>query len=188
MRFDIGIDEAGRGPLAGPVAVGTVRVPENFDPIFFKHIRDSKKLSEKSREEWFAKARAHNLNFVVSLVSERIIDRKGITYAIRLATKRCLKKVGAKPSDQIFLDGSLKAPKEFKNQKTIIGGDDKVALISMAAICAKVTRDKRMLRLAKKFPKYSFEIHKGYGTRAHYQALKKHGVSLVHRQSFLRNK
>jgi ribonuclease HII len=187
MKYTIGIDEAGRGPLAGPVSVGIVRIPELFDKKFFKNIRDSKKLSEKSRDEWFAKARKHNLLFAVSLVSERIIDRRGISYAIRLAIKRCLKKVGAKPDDQILLDGSLKAPKEFKNQETIIGGDDKIAVIGMASICAKVTRDKRMLRLAKKFPEYGFEVHKGYGTHTHYQAIKKHGVSPVHRQSFLKN-
>ncbi len=191
MTNIIGVDEAGRGPLAGPVAVGVVSMAQDFDMKFFDGIRDSKKLSEKAREEWFAKARVWKsegkIDFTVELVSEKVIDKKGIVYAIKLGMSRCLEKLGAKKGDKIFLDGSLHAPEEFANQETVIKGDEKVAVISLASICAKVARDKYMKNLAEKYPEYKFEVHKGYGTKAHYSAIKKHGLTEAHRESFLRN-
>lgn len=190
MSQILGIDEAGRGPLAGPVSVGVVSIPANFNKKFFKDIKDSKQLSEDERELWFslvkeAKKRGE-LDFKVSLISEKVIDKHGISYAIRLGIKRCLLGLGVTSQDQIFLDGSLKAPENFKHQKTVIKGDEKIPVISLASVCAKVVRDRKMVRLAKKFPEYGFEVHKGYGTRNHMNALKKLGMTELHRKSFLK--
>lgn len=191
MRYLVGIDEAGRGPLAGPVAVGAVKIPLDFKKVFFKSIKDSKKLSPKERELWFQLAlearRVRALDFAVSLVSEKVIDRKGIVFAIRLGIKRCFDKLGVDFDSQIFLDGSLRAPENFIHQTTVIKGDEKIPVISLASICAKVVRDKKMIRLAKKFPNYNFEIHKGYGTFRHIQTIKKYGLTDVHRRSFLKH-
>jgi ribonuclease HII len=195
MAFIVGIDEAGRGPLAGPVAVGAVSVAQSeggrrFAKKFFKGIKDSKKLSLVERELWLSLAfeakRRGELDFHVALVSEKVIDKKGIAYAIKLGIKRCLKSLKVSSDAQIFLDGSLKAPEEFRHQKTIIKGDELVPIISLASIAAKVTRDRRMVWLAKIFPEFGFDIHKGYGTRGHYEAIEKYGLTASHRRSFLK--
>jgi ribonuclease HII len=196
MKYVVGIDEAGRGPLAGPVAVGAVAISNPPSPRlrrasknFFKSIKDSKKLSPSDRELWFALAlearKEGMLDFAVSLVSEKIIDRKGITYAIRLGIKRSLATLNIPEDSQIYLDGSLKAPKEFIHQLTIIKGDEKIPIISLASIMAKVIRDRKMVKLSKKFPEFNFHKHKGYGTREHCQAIRKFGPSVIHRRSFL---
>jgi ribonuclease HII len=190
-EFTVGIDEAGRGPLAGPVAVGAVKVGANFSKKFWKGIKDSKKLSPEERDLWFtlvieAKRRG-DLDFAVSLVSEKVIDRRGITYAIGLGIKRCLDKLNVPAHTQIFLDGSLKAPQTFVHQRTIIKGDEKIPIISCASICAKVMRDRYMTRLSKKYPLYGFHIHKGYGTLVHRRAIKKYGLVEPHRRSFTRS-
>lgn len=195
MAFIVGIDEAGRGPLAGPVAVGAVCMAQpgkvrGVVKKFFRGIKDSKKLSPADRELWLALAleakKRGGLDFHVALVSEKVIDRKGITYAIKLGIKRCLAALKVTSDAQIFLDGSLKAPEEFKHQKTIIKGDELVPIISLASIAAKVLRDRRMVSLAKKFPEYGFDIHKGYGTKGHYEAIEKYGLTESHRRSFLK--
>jgi len=188
----VGIDEAGRGPLAGPVAVGAFCIPVNFDRNFFIKVMDSKKLSEKNRELWFTKIRTIHkegrVQYKVVLVSNSIIDTKGISYAIKLGIKKCLGQLGLNPKKTlILLDGSLKASGEFMFQKTIIKGDMKEPVIGCASIMAKVIRDKYMVRKAKLFPKYMFDVHKGYGTKIHRQALKKYGTSPFHRASFLKN-
>ncbi len=190
MKHEVGIDEAGRGPLAGPVSVGAVRIASNFNKRFFKGIKDSKKLTEAKREVWFElvkeeKKKGH-INFAVSLISEKIIDKNGIVYAINLGIKKCLEKLKTKSEDKIFLDGGIKAPEKYKNQKTIIKGDEKIAVISLASICAKVTRDRYMVKISKKYPKYNFHIHKGYGTLAHRKAIKKYGLTKAHKKSFLK--
>lgn len=186
-----GIDEAGRGPLAGPVSVGIVVIPTGFKKTFFKGIKDSKQLSADERELWYSLAleakKRGELDFHVALISEKVIDRHGITYALRLGIKRCLEKISLTLDSQIFLDGALKAPVQFAHQLTVIRGDEKIPIISLASIVAKVTRDRKMVRLAKKFPEFSFDIHKGYGTRLHRLALKKYGLTTIHRQSFLKN-
>ena len=191
MANIIGIDEAGKGPLAGPVAVGVVKINSKFDQKFFKGIKDSKKLSEKSRDEWFKKLEIEKKNggidFAVSLISEKIIDKDGISFAIKLGIKKCLDKLKASTKDQIYLDGGLKASLEFKNQETIIKGDEKIALISLASIAAKVTRDKYMKSLGRKFSNYGFEKHKGYGTKDHIEKIQKYGLTEAHRRSYLRN-
>ena len=188
----VGIDEAGRGPLAGPVAVGGVVVKEGFDKKFFKGIKDSKQLSPEERELWFALAqegkRKGELNFAVSLISEKVIDKHGIAYAIRLGIKRVIKSLGVEgEGTQIFLDGALKAPAEFPHQLTVIKGDEKIPVIALASICAKVVRDRKMVKLGKKYPEYEFETHKGYGTRIHIAAIQKYGITDLHRASFLKN-
>ena len=189
MRYVVGIDEAGRGPLAGPVAVGAVSIPLGFNKLFFKSIKDSKKLSPSDRELWFAlalEARKEGLlNFAVSLVSEKVIDRKGISYAIRLGIRRSLMTLGVSADSQVYLDGGIKAPKEFIHQLTVIRGDEKIPIISLASIMAKVIRDRKMVRLSKKFPEFNFHKHKGYGTSEHRQAIWKFGPSIIHRRSFL---
>ncbi|KND49068.1 MAG: ribonuclease HII [Parcubacteria bacterium C7867-005] len=191
MKYLVGIDEAGRGPLAGPVAVGVVRINSKFDKKFFRGIRDSKKLTSKDRAMWFARTKGlkkeKKLDFAVSLISEKVIDKRGIVYAINLGMSKCLRKLRVKITSQIFLDGSLHAPKEFKKQKTIIRGDEKIPVISLASVCAKETRDRYMERLGKKYPQYSFEVHKGYGTLLHRQNIKKYGLSKSHRKSFTKN-
>jgi ribonuclease HII len=184
----LGIDEAGRGPLAGPVAVGAVYVRPTTK-LLVHGLKDSKQLSALAREEWFHKIKEwqkeDKLRYSVSLVSNSVIDREGIVSAIETGIDRCLKKIIV-PSNktQVMLDGGLRAPARFINQKTIIRGDEKVAVIALASIVAKVTRDKHMERMALKYPKYGFEIHKGYGTLKHRKAIKKFGHSPIHRKTF----
>jgi ribonuclease HII len=189
MKYLIGIDEAGRGPLAGPVSVGAIMVPMNFDFDLVKGARDSKKMTEKSREELFARIRELQeqglLKYAVSFCAASVIDSRGIVPAIKSALKRCLVKLNAQPDEcEIRLDGSLYAPERFVTQRTIIRGDDSEPVISMASIMAKVTRDRYMKRVAHTHPAYGFEVHKGYGTRMHREAIQTAGLSGLHRSSF----
>lgn len=193
-KYLVGVDEVGRGPLAGPVAVGTVLIfAEHYRRVakLFPIIKDSKKLSAKARKEWFMKIKKAKdeelLKYAIAFIAPRVIDRKGISYAICSAVKKAL---GAVSHDikgtTVLLDGGLRAPSYYENQKTIIKGDEKELPIALASIVAKVTRDARMVKLGKKIPAYGFERHKGYGTRAHYVAIKKHGITPHHRKSFLK--
>jgi ribonuclease HII len=193
----IGIDEVGRGPIAGPVAVGafTFLMPEA--KRLFRGVKESKQLSEVRREAWFgiiAKAQKSGIvDFCVTFQSSEIIDMKGLSYSIKYSLKTSLTTLARRNSIEpagvkVLLDGGLKAPVEFTNQKTIIKGDEKEMVIALASICAKVMRDRKMNALARKMPAYGFEKHKGYGTRAHYGAIKKYGtVPKIHRRSFLKN-
>ena len=196
MEYLVGIDEVGRGPLAGPVAVGVLVMKTKsvkrfrlFDKKGETFLRDSKKLSEKQREEWFeiicAERKRGALDFSVSFVSHIMIDKSGLAWALRTATARSLARLAISTDSAIFLDGGLRAPEIFKNQKTIIKGDEKIPVIALASIVAKVTRDRLMIRVAKKYPQYGFERHKGYGTKEHFAAIKKHGLCPIHRRSFL---
>ena len=200
MKFIVGVDEVGRGPLAGPVSVGLVSIKienkKNDIPLelkkFFTEARDSKKLSAKKREEIFTKIKEAKksgiLRYIVRYESPKVVDKKGINFAIRVCIKKCLKELKVNPKKTlVLLDGGLRAPSEFIFQKTIIGGDDKKKIISLASIVAKVSRDRLMCRLAKKFPKYGFELHKGYGTMNHLKAIKRYGLSSIHRKSFSRD-
>ncbi len=186
----LGADEAGRGPLAGPVAVGVVAVPEGFDVAReFPGVADSKKLSEKQRERFFAlleaRAAAGDARFVVEFEGADIIDKEGIARAVRYALSRGVRALAPDAkTTMVQLDGALYAPAEYA-QQTIVGGDASVPLISLASIAAKVTRDRLMTELAVTYPLYGFERHKGYGTRAHYEALERHGLCAIHRRSFL---
>ncbi len=189
-RAIVGIDEAGRGPLAGPVAVGVVWISPRAK-LSYIGLTDSKKLSEKKREEWFRKMKEWQkegkIRCAVTLVSHGVIDTKGIVYAVKLGIKKGLQKIDADPKRvEVLLDGALSAPVEFTKQQTIIKGDEKIPAISLASIAAKVTRDKKMKSLSKKYPQYGFEIHKGYGTLAHRNALAQYGVSKIHRISFIK--
>lgn len=195
MKAIIGIDEVGRGPIAGPVAVCAYMAKKQIKMPLQKNgeklkLRDSKKLSRERREEWFAHMeewKAEGVcDFHVCMVSAREIDKNGIAPAIRKAVAVCLEKINADPKTLILLDGGLKAPAQFKSQETIIKGDESEPVISLASIAAKVTRDRYMFKQAKKYPKYGFENHVGYGTKEHYKAIKKHGLTPLHRKSFLK--
>lgn len=190
MQYVVGIDEAGRGPLAGPVAVGVARVAHGYDVLAaFPGLNDSKKLTEKKRDALYAilmqEVRVGNVRVRVCLSGEKIIDEKGIAYAVRSALNRGVESLLPDPAmGRVFLDGSLYASKEYE-QETIIGGDGKIPVIMLAALAAKVTRDRLMVKLAQEYPLYGFEGHKGYGTKAHMEALRTHGLSPVHRKTFV---
>lgn len=191
IAYLVGVDEAGRGPLAGPVSVGVVVVPIKLQPVLKRYaVRDSKKLSPRHRGEWYRflwrERQVGNLQFATVLVSEKIVDRHGIVPAVKRGINRSLRRLNLEPlACSILLDGGLKAPKKFAYQQTIIRGDETEPIIALASIAAKVRRDRRMAKLAKLYPGYGFEIHKGYGTAAHYQAIKKLGPSAIHRRTFL---
>lgn len=190
MKWLIGVDEAGRGPLAGPVAVGVAAVPIDFDWTLLPGVGDSKQVPEKNRELIFRRAKDLKINFVVCQTSASVIDKKGIVKAVSLAMEKALNKLGINPVDCVVrLDGSLRAPSIYTNQITIIGGDALEPVIGLASIMAKVTRDRYMSRLAKKseLSIYDFATHKGYGTLGHRNLIKKYGLSAIHRHSFCRN-
>lgn len=186
----LGVDEAGRGPLAGPVAVGVIAVPEGFDVAKeFPGVKDSKLLSEKRREKLFemltARVALGDARFAVEFETADTIDREGIASAVRCALYRGVNALAPDAAVvRIQLDGSLKAPPEYA-QETIVNGDELIPIISLASIAAKVTRDRLMIDLAKQFPTYGFEKHKGYGTKVHYDMLKKYGLCVIHRRSFI---
>ncbi len=191
-RYIVGIDEVGRGPIAGPVAVGAfICKLEFFDSISIDTpLRDSKKLTKKQREKWFEYLKLEkekgNCDFAVSMVNAEWIDKVGIVRSIKKALESSLKKVVKDPKEVfVYLDGGLKAPEEFINQETIIKGDELHSVISCASIVAKVSRDTLMSKYGEEHPEYGFENHVGYGTKAHYEAIKKHGVSVLHRKTFI---
>lgn len=196
VDYIVGIDEAGRGPLAGPVSVGIVVVPisiyKKVIKDFYKNgARDSKQMSEKKREEIFSKikesAKVGDIKFLKVFSSAKMIDRNGISKCIKSSIESGLKKLDLNPEKTfIYLDGSLRAPGEFF-QKTIIKGDQKFTIISLASIVAKVTRDRYMVKISKKINQYNFEIHKGYGTVLHRESIKLHGLSELHRSSYCKN-
>lgn len=190
IRYIIGIDEVGRGPLAGPVAVGAVMLPVSYDRRLLRGVRDSKKLTPRVREAWYLRAKKAaekgKLTFSVSCVGASSIDQYGIVFTIRRALHRAVMRLQANPSEcMVFLDGGLYAPPQFLHQKTIIHGEDHVPAIALASIVAKVHRDRKMMRFSRRFPGYHFEKHKGYGTREHYRSLKTLGPCALHRRSFL---
>ena len=192
LKFVVGIDEVGRGPLAGPIAICAFKMPVNFNARKFGKIKDSKQLTAENRKAIFGllhdlKKEKH-IDYFVSYESAKRIDTIGLSKTIKNCLEKCLKNLKIKPHECIILlDGGLKAPAHFKNQKTIIKGDEKERAIAFASIVAKVSRDALMCRLAKKYPLYSLEIHKGYGTKLHLKAIKKHGFSPFHRESFCKN-
>ena len=196
MNFLIGIDEVGRGPVAGPVTICAFKILESkYEKLlaenFFDKLRDSKKLSEKKREEWFAKFAELEKQKIIeySCLSKTAgdIDAIGISICIQKLIAETLQELKVTPTDKIFLDGSLNAPAEFPNQETIIKGDEKIPVISCASIIAKVLRDRKMTEFHGEFPEYGLDQHKGYGTSKHMEAIKKHGVSKIHRLTYLKN-
>lgn len=192
IKFIIGIDEVGRGPLAGPIAIGAFKMPVGFSAKGFGRIKDSKKLLPKVREEIFAKLQKLKRNKIVDysvcFESAKRIDKIHIARTIKNCIKESLKNLKTKTAECIILlDGGLKASKIYKNQKTIIGGDRKERAIAFASIVAKVLRDRRMNEISKKYPQYGFEIHKGYGTKMHCELIKKNGLCPEHRKYFCKN-
>jgi ribonuclease HII len=187
-EYLIGVDEAGRGPLAGPVAVGVVAVPLGFDVLReFPEVKDSKLLSGQKREIIFdlveKRITAGDLQASVRLSGNSYIDRYGITRAVRKALWSGVRSLSTPEHSVVLLDGLLRAPKEY-TQRTIIKGDFRVPVIALASILAKVTRDRVMERLSEQYPEYGFEQHKGYGTLNHRRAIKRYGVTDIHRVSF----
>ena len=190
IRYIVGIDEAGRAPLAGAVAVGAVRIPTDFSWRAWEGVRDSKKLTALARERWFGRLAAAEkeglLSYTVAFSSAARIDERGIVASVRDAVRRTLLSLEADPLQTlVLLDGLLAAPSRYPFQKTIVRGDDLEPVISLASIAAKVARDRRMIRLAARDPKYGFEGHKGYPTKVHYERLAEFGPCAIHRRSFL---
>ncbi|KND48203.1 MAG: ribonuclease HII [Parcubacteria bacterium C7867-006] len=190
----VGIDEVGRGPLAGPVTVCAVSCDEKIYKSLFKNKnlpalgKDSKKLKEKDREfynKYLKKLSKEGvIDYQVVHISNLVIDKKGISYSIKKAIQTSIYKLKIDKNSKILLDGGLRVGVEFKNQKTIIKGDEKERIIAWASILAKVSRDSLMKKNSIKFPEYGFDIHKGYGTEKHRDMIKKHGISAFHRKTF----
>ena len=178
-----GVDEAGRGPLAGPVCAAAVILPRELQ---IDGLNDSKKLSEKKREALFDIIRENALAYSVAFASHREIDELNILNATYLAMNRAVAGLSLTP-DMTVVDGNRAKGIEFPNI-TLVGGDGKSANVAAASVLAKVTRDRLMCELAEKYPGYGFEKHKGYPTRAHYEALRRLGPSEIHRVTFLRKK
>ncbi len=191
LRFVAGIDEAGRGPLAGPVVAGAVVVrPNAIEGVQkapeWKLVRDSKSLSARQREIVYDFI-VQNFHWGVGWSDEKTIDRINILQAAYLAMKKALsdlrRKVG-KDVEMLLIDGRGLIPNISTKQENIISGDKLVFSISAASIVAKVTRDRMMLKFHEKFPHYGFEKHKGYGTRFHFEMIEKYGPCEIHRKSF----
>ncbi len=177
-----GIDEAGRGPLAGPVFAAAVILPDDLGDL---GINDSKKLSEKKRDALFDIIKEKAIAWSVGSANEQEIDEINILNATFLAMKRAVEGLPVKP-DIALVDGNRK-PKTGIEEITIVKGDSKSISIAAASILAKVSRDRYLLELDEKYPEYQFSKHKGYPTALHYEMIKEHGISPVHRLSFLKN-
>lgn len=176
-----GVDEAGRGPLAGPVCAAAVILPFGFCP---DGLNDSKKLSEKKREKLYDQITAEALSYAVAFADVEEIEALNILNATYLAMNRAIAALDYSPALAI-IDGNRSDGIEIAN-RTIVGGDGKCASIAAASILAKVTRDRYMIEMAEKYPQYHFEQHKGYGTRLHYAAIREYGPCELHRPSFLK--
>lgn len=181
VKIICGVDEAGRGPLAGPVCAAAVILPEHLE---IPGLTDSKKLTDKKRRELFPMIKEQAVAYGIGLASEAEIDEINILQATFLAMQRALDQLTVKP-DLALIDGNRE--KDFGVPvKTVVKGDSLSMNIAAASILAKVTRDDLMVQLAEQYPEYGFEIHKGYGTKAHYAALTEHGASPIHRKTFLK--
>ena len=176
-----GVDEAGRGPLAGPVCAAAVILPMGLE---IPGLTDSKKLTDKKRRELFPIIKEQAIAYGIGLASHEEIDEINILQATYLAMERAMQQLSVRP-DIAMIDGNR--AKDFGIPvETVVHGDSLSASIAAASVLAKVTRDDYMLQMAEEYPGYDFEIHKGYGTKAHYAALTAHGPSPIHRMSFLK--
>lgn len=192
--YVIGIDEVGRGPIAGPLTVCACAVRVGTDVLALfpdQELKDSKKLTEKKRlgimEQLPVLVESGEVVFGLGEVTAEELDKVGLSNAIKAALTQALAKVherGVSQDSFIFLDGSLKAPENY-TQETIIKGDEKVPEIALASIIAKTSRDTFMKKISDAYPGYGFEKHVGYGTKAHYDAIKVQGLTPLHRRSFL---
>lgn len=178
-----GIDEAGRGPLAGPVVAACAVCSPNINNDKLKLIKDSKKLTAKTREALFEVIKQEFVEVGVGICDHQTIDRINILQATFLAMKKAIGALKQKPNF-IILDGKFKIPNCSYNQKAIIKGDELILSIAAASIIAKVTRDRIMFKMHKLYPDYGFDQHKGYGTKLHLECLKKYGPCPIHRMSF----
>lgn len=184
----IGVDEAGRGPLAGPVVAAAVVINEYSS--YLDEVNDSKKLTESKRERIFENIlNDNNILYGVGIVDADVIDEINILEATYIAMKKAIDDVidGIEEKYLILVDGNRKIKNCEYNQETIVKGDSKSLSIATASIIAKVTRDRIMKELDLKIPGYNFSKHKGYGTKEHYKLLRENGVSNIHRKSFLKN-
>lgn len=181
LKTICGVDEAGRGPLAGPVCAAAVILPPHLQ---IPGLNDSKKLSDKRRRELYPEICDKAIAYGIAFATEQEIDEINILQATFLAMERALAQLKLRP-DLVLIDGNRQ--KDFGLPvKTVVKGDSLSANIAAASILAKVTRDDFMVRQAEQFPEYGFEIHKGYGTRAHYAALERLGPCPIHRKTFLK--
>ena len=181
LRLICGLDEAGRGPLAGPVCAAAVILPEHLQ---IPGLNDSKKLTDKKRRELFPVIQEQAVAYGIGLASEQEIDEINILQATFLAMRRALEQLTVRP-EIALIDGNRETDFGLP-VKTVVKGDSLSANIAAASILAKVTRDNLMMELAQKYPEYGFEIHKGYGTKAHYEALRTYGPCPIHRKTFLK--
>ena len=176
-----GVDEAGRGPLAGPVCAAAVILPPNLE---IAGLDDSKKLTDKRRRELFPLIKEKAVAYGIAMVDHSKIDEINILQATLLAMEQAIAQLSVKP-DLALIDGNR--DKNFGvPSRTVIHGDSLSASIAAASVLAKVSRDDYMLQMAQEYPQYGFDVHKGYGTKAHYAALTTHGPSAIHRMSFLK--
>lgn len=183
LQYICGIDEAGRGPLAGPVVVGAVILPKDS---FIEGVNDSKKISEKKRERIYEQIIAEAISYGVGIVDQKTIDDINILNATKLGVKLALEQMKIKP-DLILVDALNNMDTLGIPFKSVIKGDAKHYSIAAASIIAKVTRDRIMQEWDELYPVYGFAKHKGYGTAAHIQAIKENGPCILHRQSFIKN-
>lgn len=176
-----GVDEAGRGPLAGPVYAAAVILPQG---LVIEGLNDSKKLSEKKRELLYDKVTENAIAWSVGIATEQEIDEVNILQATYLAMRRAVEGLDVK-ADYALIDGNRMPPLSIDGE-TVIKGDALSMSIAAASIIAKVSRDRFMLEIDEKYPEYQFSKHKGYGTALHYEMIEKYGISPVHRRSFLK--
>ena len=181
IKYIAGVDEAGRGPLAGPVYAAAVILPEG---CVIEGLNDSKKLSEKKREELFDIITQKAIAWNVQAVDEKIIDEINILNATFLAMNNAVNNLSVEP-EFVFVDGNRIKDMSYPC-KTIVKGDSKSINIAAASILAKVSRDRFICEMSEKYPEYGFEGHKGYGTKAHVEAILKYGPCEIHRHSFLK--
>jgi len=181
VKMICGVDEAGRGPLAGPVCAAAVILPPHLE---IPGLTDSKKLTDKKRRELFPIIQEQAIAWGIGWASEQEIDEINILQATFLAMQRALDQLAVKP-DLALIDGNRETDFGIP-VRTVVKGDSLSMNIAAASILAKVSRDDLMVKLAETYPQYQFDIHKGYGTKAHYAALAEHGASPVHRMSFLK--
>ena len=181
LELICGVDEAGRGPLAGPVCAAAVILPKHLQ---IPGLTDSKKLTDKKRRELFPVIQEQAIAYGIGLASESEIDEINILQATFLAMRRALDQLSVRP-EIALIDGNRETDFGLP-VKTVVKGDSLSANIAAASILAKVTRDNLMVELAQQYPEYGFEIHKGYGTKAHYEALGTYGPCPIHRRSFLK--
>lgn len=177
-----GIDEAGRGPLAGPVCAAAVILPPNLD---IPGLNDSKKLSDKKRRELYPVIIEKAISYGIAFADEKEIDEVNILQATYLAMERAIAQLDVTPQFAL-IDGN-RAKNFGLPAETVVHGDSRSASIAAASILAKVARDNYMLEMAEKYPQYAFDVHKGYGTKAHYSALESYGPCPLHRTSFLKS-